>query len=91
MSRIGAVDLKRPNLASSYLHFHVSEFIASTAWARVMAGTPFPEATLTEEIFTAVDHLRMMEDVHADDTTQFFWELFNKAIFQVVIKSHDWT
>jgi len=57
-----------PYLAGCGLHLHMGEVAISTAGTGVVSRSPFPEAPFTEQVFAAVDHLRMLEDIKADDT-----------------------
>ncbi len=69
MCKVGTMHFESPYLAGCGLHLHMGEVATSTAGARVVSVPPFPEAPFTEQVFTAVDHLGVLEDIHTDDTT----------------------
>ncbi len=49
---------------------HIGKVIASAVRTSVVVGHPFSETALTESLFTAIDHLRLIQHFHTNGTHQ---------------------
>ncbi len=53
-----------------FLAKHVGKYSASTVRTSLVVGHPFSETVLTESLFTAIHHLRLIHHFHTNGTHQ---------------------